>query len=246
MGTILSNTPTKDDRDPVLSRIRGLLDKKSEGEILLDWNTFEPSTVIKETELKDIHTRLCADLEYADIRHELQQTVSRKRPAMLGMGKDMVFKKILTECQMLQVKTTSGVLVTSKESLRLFLRTTRDDNIVTQIMYCCCKTSPRWKDNLMYNLIDCFGINYDPTTITTHKNRKGNGFLEKIITKALSNVRADLRAVLGRAAKVVKEQRVNRLDNTVSSLNRFFFTQISNPTTSDFVFSFCREKERQR
>jgi hypothetical protein len=220
MGTILPETPTQVDRDPVLSRIRGLLDKKNgEGEILLDWNAFEPSTVIKETELKDIHQRLCADLEYAVIRNELHDTVSKKRASMLGMGKDMVFQKILTECQILQVKTKCGSLVTSKDLLRLFLRTTRDDNIVTQIMYTCFKNSPRWKDDFTHNLIECFGINYDPTTITTHKNRKGNGFLEKIITKALNNVRADIRAVLGRAATVVKEQRVNRFDRTVSSGN---------------------------
>jgi hypothetical protein len=231
MDTILSDAPTNEDRDSVSTRIRGLLDKKSEGQILLDWNAFEPSTVIKETELKDVHGRLCPDLEYAAIRDELRDTVAKKRGEMLGMGKDMVLQKILTECQILQVKTSKGALVTSKDLLRAFLRRSRDDNIVTQIMYTCFKNSPRWKDDFTHNLIECFGINYDPNTITAHKNRKGNGFLEKIITKALNNVRADLRAVLGRAATVVREQRVNRMNRTVSYANlNVLRTQISNPT----------------
>jgi hypothetical protein len=217
MSTIISNTPTKDNTDPVLSRIRGLLDKKGEGEILLDWNAFEPSTVIKDPQLKDIHRRLCPDLEYSVIHTELEKTVAAKRAAMLGMGKDMVFQKILTECQILQVKDKNGTVVTGKDSLRMYLKTRRDENIVTQLLYTCFKNSPRWKDDMTHELIECFGISYDPTTIKVHKNRKGNGFLEKIITKALNNVRADVRAMLGRASTSLKQQGTKRGQETVSA-----------------------------
>jgi hypothetical protein len=232
MDTTVLNTPGKGDRDPVLCRIRGLLDKRPDGEIQLDWNAFEPSTVVKETELKDIHKRLCPDLDYGTIRMELRDTVTAKRAAMLGMAKDMIFEKILTECQMLQVKTRNGTLVTSKDLLKVFFKTTSNEKIVTEITYTCFKNSPRWKDDMTQNLIECFGINYDPCTITTHRNRKGNGFLEKIITKALNNVRADLRAVQGRASTLLKEPRqeqITREDTCVlnSAEDEFYDAMVS-------------------
>jgi hypothetical protein len=65
--------------------------------------------------------------------------------------------------------------------------------------------------------MEVFGINYDPKSITTHKNRRGNGFIEKIVTKALNNVRADLRAVVGRATTSLREESTKDCDNEEST-----------------------------
>jgi hypothetical protein len=201
MGSLAVGRPTNEDTEEVAVHVPTLLDKKTDGElILLDWNAFEPASVLREPELKDIHQRLCPQLDYGTIRGELQKTVATKRAAMLAMAKDMVFEKILTECHLLQVKIPSGTMVTSKTLLNAFMKESSDEDIIEQITTTCFKKSPRWKEDMTQRLIETFGIHYDESTIVENKNKKGNGFLEKIVSKALNNVRLDLRAVQTRAS----------------------------------------------
>jgi hypothetical protein len=151
-------------------------------------------------ELKDIHRRLCPQLDYGTIRAALKETVAKKRAAMLAMAKNMVFEKILTECHILQVQTQTGTMVTSKALLNVFMKETTEEETIELITTTCFKKSPRWKEDMTQRLIESFGLHYDETTIVENKNKKGNGFLEKIVTKALNNVRLDLRAVQSRAS----------------------------------------------
>jgi hypothetical protein len=69
---------------------------------------------------------------------------------------------------------------------------------------------------MIHNLIECFGIKHDLKTITNHKNRKGKEFLERIIMKALNNVRANVRAALGRATTMLKDQGTKGVEKRVS------------------------------
>jgi hypothetical protein len=208
MGSTSPGSPPIDEPDEVAVRVETVLDKKPNGELIyLDWNAFEPASVLREPELKDIHKRLCPQLEYDNVRAELRDTVAKKRAAMLAIAKDMVLEKILTECQIQQVKLTTGAIVTSKVLLNAFMKESTDEETIDCITSTCFKNSPRWKEDMTQKLIETFGIHYDDSSIVENKNRKGNGFLEKIVTKALNNVRLDLRAVQSRAFAKVKPER---------------------------------------
>jgi hypothetical protein len=213
MESSASGSSVIGDTDPVAVRVDALLDKRTNGELIfLDWNAFEPSSVLKNPELKDIHQRLCPQLEYAAIREDLRDTVARKRASMMAMAKEMIFEKILTECQALQVKTNTGTLVTSKGLLNIYMKESNDEETISQFTVTCFKTSPRWKEDMTQSLIEFFGIHYDESTMVVNTNRKGNGFLEKIVTKALNNVRLDLRAVQSRATGKVSANKPNVKD----------------------------------
>jgi hypothetical protein len=211
MASLPSVAPPNEDSDEIAVCVQTVLDKKSDGKLIyLDWNAFEPASVLKETELKDIHHRLCPQLEYDNIRRELRNTVAKKRADMLALAKDMVLEKILTECQIQQVKTTTGTMVTSKTLLNAFMKESTDEETIGCITITCFKNSPRWKEDMTQRLIEKYGIHYDERSIVENKNRKGNGFLEKIVTKALNNVRLDLRAVQTRAFANGKPERTPR------------------------------------
>lgn len=185
-------------------QISTIFDKKGEKQLLLDWNAFDPVSAIKEPELKDIAHRLCPELKYDDIRLELKEATVKKRKEMLKFAKDQVVVRMLDECQRMEVVTFGNRPVNNKESLREYFKEAGDDEehrtVINQVTNLCFNNSPRWKEDLADEMMDRFGIGYDPHTIKSHENGKGNGFYEKIITKALCNARADLRSAQGRAS----------------------------------------------
>ena len=72
-----------------LQRVACVLDKQDEDEpILLDWNAFEPSSHLKEPELKDIAARLLPDLAYDAIKGHLREAVTKKRKDILASAKE--------------------------------------------------------------------------------------------------------------------------------------------------------------
>jgi hypothetical protein len=98
------------------------------------------------------------------------------------------------------------------------MKESTDEETIGCITITCFKNSPRWKEDMAQKLIKTFGIHYDETSIVENKNRKGNGFLEKIVTKALNNVRLDLRAVQTRAFSKVKPHRATREKSNKSDI----------------------------
>jgi hypothetical protein len=149
-------------------------------------------------------------LEYAAVREGLKDTVAKKQAGMMAMAKEMIFEKILTECQSLQVKTHTGTLVPSKCLRNIFMKESNDEKTISQFTITYFKTSPWWKEDMTQRLKQFFGINYDESSIV--ENKKGNGFLEKNVIKALNNVRLDLRAVQSRATGKVSTKKSNNTD----------------------------------
>ncbi len=121
---------------------------------------------------------------------------------MIAFAKEKVFLKMIDECIRLNLQTTSGVKVTTKEMLREYFKESQDDSnadAINNITYLCFAQSPRWREDTTEIMMERFGIKYDPSTVQAHENGKGNGFYEKIITKALCNCRQDLHSAQGRA-----------------------------------------------
>lgn len=182
--------------------IRTLLDKPEDGtKIELDWNAFEAATALKAPELRDIHMRLCSEYVFEEVREELGKTVHKKRAEILSLAKEKVMARVLQECQVLNM-IVSHQVVTSKDLLKKWLKGSpgkRSEDAIIQFTETCFKESARWNDDMAHELMEVFGITYDPSTVRPHSNNKGNGFLEKICTKALQNVRSDIRAIRDRA-----------------------------------------------
>lgn len=197
-----------------LHRVITCLDKRTEGEpITLDWNAFDAVTPIKDTELRDVARRLLPDLEFVNIRRELEKAIVKKRREMLAVAKDRVLVKMIDECIRLKLTTTAGIEVTTKESLKQYFKESSDETsaqAIHKITYLCFSQSPRWKEDTTDYMIERFGIGYDLETVRTHENGRGNGFYEKITTKALCNLRADLRAAQGRANRGFAVPRIRR------------------------------------
>jgi hypothetical protein len=203
---------TQSDEDKMTLAVSTCLDKDPTGKrIQLDWNAFDASTAITEPVLKDIHTRLLSEYDYAAIKVGLRATVFKKRCEILSMAKDKVFIRVLKECQVLQLATESGDTVCSKMLLKKWLKEARSSNSdfsrITDIAFRDC---PRWKEDMAIDLSDLFGIEYDPKTVNPHSNNKGNGFMEKLCTKALNNVRMDLRAIRDRSNPCGPAPRIKR------------------------------------
>ena len=193
---------TESDDDNTEHAIKTVLDKKPDGTFIeLDWNAFEAATALKEPEIKDIHSRVCSEYDYNVVKNALRRTVHKKRAEILSLAKDKVMLKVLQECQVLNL-VTSNQVVSSKDLLRKWLKETsgkHSEKAIRQFTETCFRESARWNDDMAHELMDTFGIRYDPTTVNPHSNNKGNGFMEKICTKALQNVRQDLRAIRDRA-----------------------------------------------
>lgn len=188
-------------------RVRRLLDKRSNGDlIILDSAAFEPAGGITDPQCKDIATRLAPDLRYEGIQRELLQTVERKRAEMMAKAKKMVGTKMLSACQNLQVKLMNGVLVNRIDLLREYFKeasTAQHQKIIDAVTAGCFDQNDIWKDDMDHDLKEFFGIDYDPSSIRRHVNGKGTGFVKKIITKALCNLRNDLRQASARAQPYV-------------------------------------------
>lgn len=245
-------SPSVSHPDNMVHVVRTLLDKKQDGErIELDWNAFDAATALKEPELKDIHKRLCSEYEYDDIRQTLQRTVHKKRSEILALAKEKVMAKVLQECQLLKLET-SHQIVSSKDLLKKWLKQTsgpKSDGAFRQITETTFRESARWNDDMAHELMDIFGIYYDEKTMNPHRNNKGNGFFEKICTKALQNVRSDLRAIRDRArtgtpAPRIKRKKEDCYDGDGKYIRRrhnvslFLFTALCKSVSYVFYISF--------
>jgi hypothetical protein len=204
---------TESDHDKMIFAVRTLLDKRQDGEaIQLDWNAFEAASALKEPELKDIHMRLCPNYSYDLIKKELRSTVQKKRAELLSLAKDKITVRVLKECQQMNL-IIAHQIVSSKDLLNKWLRETsgkqsdREFRTFTEDTF---RENARWQDDMAHELMDLFGIEYDRKTVNKHSNSKGNGFLEKICTKALQNVRQDLRGVRDRARTGNAAPRIKR------------------------------------
>ena len=195
-------------------RVISILEKDTDGEpIFLDWNAFDAVSAIKDTDLRDIARRLLQDLPFDQVKVKLRDAIVKKRKEMIAFAKEKVFLRMIDECIRLNLKTSSGVKVTTKELLREYFKKSADDSnadAIKNILSICFSTSPRWKEDTAEVMMERFGIKYDPATVQAHENGKGNGFYEKIITKALCNCRADLRSAQGRANCGFASKRIRR------------------------------------
>ena len=186
-----------------LRLVSTVLDKKSDGQpIYLDWNAFDAVAAITEPQLKDVASRLLPGLHYGGVQEALREAIVKKRKQILAVAKEKVIARMLDECQRLSLVTYSGISVATKDALREYFKEADDEDhriAINQITHLCFSNSPRWKEDVADEISERFGIQYDPSTVKAHENGKGNGFIEKIITKGLCNVRADLRSAQGRA-----------------------------------------------
>ena len=184
-------------------RVISILEKHTDGEpIYLNWNAFDAVSAIKDTDLRDVARRLLHDLEFDQVKITLRDAIVKKRKEMIAFAKEKVFLKMIDECIRLNLQTSSGVKVTTKELLREYFKASCDNSnadAIQNITSLCFSQSPRWKEDTTELMMERFGIKYDPATIQAHENGKGNVFYEKVITKALCNCHADLRSAQGRA-----------------------------------------------
>jgi hypothetical protein len=74
----------------------------------------------------------------------------------------------------------------------------------------CFKETTCWHDDLAVAMREKFGIQYDNATIRKNSNNKGNGFIEKTITRGVCNARADLYQANKRAGAEEKAPRIKR------------------------------------
>lgn len=192
--------PTQTEEGKMILDVRSCLDKRTDGTaILLEWRAFDPSSALRRTELRDISLRLLPQYTFEEVESELRATVFKKRSEILSLAKEKVFVRILQECQRMGLETRSGEAVTSKAALKKWYKEpTSSNDDISQITDGVFRESARWKEDMAHELMEVFGIGYDPNSIEQHSNNKGNGFFEKICTKALNNARADLRAIRDR------------------------------------------------
>jgi hypothetical protein len=144
---------------------------------------------------------------YEQVAAALRTEVKKKRSQILSVAKNKIHIRVLQECQNMELKVNkaSKVIVSSRDLLKQWLREkngNKADRQFKQFTEVCFAESPRWNEDMAHDLMDEFGIRYDPSTVLTHSNNKGNGFFEKICTKALQNVRQDLRAIRDRSGSV--------------------------------------------
>jgi hypothetical protein len=146
------------------------------------------------------------------VKKQLRETVFSKRREILAMAKNQVYVWILHECQSLGLEAKTGDTVASKPLLQKWLKqphaTNNQFTKITQTIFS--EGSAKWKEDMAMDLSEIFGLGYDPDTINAHTNNKGNGFLEKACTKALNNVRMDLRAIRDRANSNGPAPRIKR------------------------------------
>ena len=184
-------------------RVNSILEKHTDGEpIYLDWNAFDAVSAIKDTDLRDVARRFLHDLEFDQVKITLRDAIVKKRKEMIAFAKEKVFVKMIDECIRLNLQTSSGVKVTTKELLREYFKKSCDDsnaNAIHNITSLCFSQSPQWKEDTTELMMEHFGIKYDPATVQAHENGKDNGFCEKVITKVLCNCCADLCSAQGRA-----------------------------------------------
>jgi hypothetical protein len=56
--------------------------------------------------------------------------------------------------------------------------------LIKNVTIDCFKESLTWKEDTAHAIMKHFGISYDKVTMMTYSNSKGNGFFEKIGTRA--------------------------------------------------------------
>lgn len=205
-----------------LRKIETILDKRTDGTvILLDWNAFDPSAVVSEPELKDIFNRFLdkdgnflgeAGLEYDDVRGPLLEAAEEKKRQLMKYAKEKALEKMLDECRRLKLQTLGEISITDKHYLALFHKEACRPNhkdLLDQVTNLCFKRSPCWKEDTALVMKEKFGLSYDPKTVRKHANKKGNGFLEKFLTRGACNTRQDLRDAACRGNAEV-ESRIKR------------------------------------
>jgi hypothetical protein len=204
-------------------KVKTVLDKRTDGDpIFLDWNAFDPSNAIRETELKDIFHRFVGEdgvfldephLQYDDVADVLRTAAEKKKSELLAYAKDKALERMLDECRKIDLVTIGGTPVTNKKTLCLYFkqacRPVHQTNMEA-VSQECFKETTCWHSDLSVDMREKFGIEYDPKTVRVHKNRKGNGFIEKIITRAVCNMRQDLHGANERAEAEVPAPRVKR------------------------------------
>lgn len=224
-------------------KVRSILEKRTDGEIIfLDWNAFDAVSAIKEPELKDIAARLLPDLEYALVQDELRVAIAKKRKEMLAFAKARVTVRMLDECQRLQLVTFNGIKVATKDALREYFKESNNEEhhqAINRVTNLCFTDSPRWKEDMTDEMMQHFGIRYDEKTIKIHENGKGNGFFEKIVTKGLCNVRADLRSAQGRANVGVAVPRIKRSQEDAYDYDGKYMRKSAAPVSVCYNFWLC-------
>ena len=193
------------DKDPTDQQISvvHILEKRKNGEvILLDSAAFDAAGTITDPQCKDIAVRLIPHLPYDEVKKDLFLAVERKRAELMAKAKQLVSRKMLAACQNKKVTLMSGVLVNRIDLLRAYFKeatTVEQQLTIDDITQGCFDQNNIWKDDMDHEIKEEFGIDYDPATIKKHVNGKGTGFIKKIITKALCNLRQDLRQASARA-----------------------------------------------
>lgn len=194
----------------IIRKIQSVLEKRSDGKKLkLDWNAFDAGGALKETEVKDIWNRFLAKtntraevVPYGpEVSKILRKTLSDKKKDMLAYAKDKAYKVMILACKRIQLCTELGAPITSIALLRQFYKevyTPNHASLVRKVTVECFKNSVNWKDDTTHAMMEHFGISYDQSTVITHSNNKGNGFIEKVVTRAENNARTDLRNSLAR------------------------------------------------
>jgi hypothetical protein len=181
--------------------VQNVLSKRADGvDILLDWNAFDAAFAITVPQLKGIHWRLLKQYPYGQVAAALRHEVKKERSHILAVAKDKIHVRVLQECQNMELKVNKAnkVIVSSRDLLKQWLREKKGmkcDSQFKQFTETCFAESQRWNKDMAHNLMDKFAIRHDPPTVLTHSNNNGYGFFEKICTKALQNLRQDLRAV---------------------------------------------------
>lgn len=85
----------------------------------------------------------------------------------------------------------------------------------------CFKETTCWHDDLAVAMREKFGIQYDNGTIRKNSNNKGNGFIEKTITRGICNARADLYQANKRAGAQEKAPRIKRKEEEANKNGKY-------------------------
>ena len=203
-------------------KVATILDKRTDGDpILLDWNAIDPSGVVKETDVKDVYYCFTKDgvfleepnLTYDDVADELRKAVEEKKKQLLEFAKQKALERMLDECRNINLVTIGGAEVRCLKTLSLYFKQACRDHHrtnMTQVTTDCFKETTCWHEDLAIEMRQKFGLDYDQRTIRVHKNRKGNGFIEKVISRGVCNQRQDLYGANARAEADVVAPRKKR------------------------------------
>lgn len=209
-GVDLQETSSPDNTNSLCN----FLDKKVDGSIIyLGWNAFDSAGRIKDNDVKDVATRFFPERDFYTIIEQVRNVMVAKRAQILAFAKGLVAARIVAAFDMNGVKTCLGTKVNSKEMVRQYYKeadSKEHQEIIYRCVYQSFDDSVRWQDDVANDLATEFGIAYDPITLTGTKNNRGNGFYEKIATKALGNYRADLKNIQVRSNPYFKARTKKR------------------------------------